>query len=199
MRSYHFAVICIIVLLIPACTSSPKVYTDYDPQQDFSEYVSYSWTSAEPVIINSETPISPLVKERLKQAVKTNMEAKGYTFVESRTDADIAITITVGARDKIEVQQDPNVMFSNDWRWGNRYWMNTPMPVYTDRVVEYTKGTLAIDVFDVRRQAPVWHGVSEKRLSNDQKAGEATFVNAAVSNTLMMFPPQGSSVSTETE
>ena len=105
MRSRLFLVMCIFVTLV-ACTSSPRVYTDFDPQQDFSNYKTYGWTSAEPVIINSDTPVSPLVVDRLKQAVKNTMQQKGYTFVEQRDNADISITLTVGARDKIEVQQE---------------------------------------------------------------------------------------------
>lgn len=199
MNVYRSILTLAALLLLAACASTPKVYSDFDPAQDFSQYTTFSWTSADPVIINSETPVSPLVVDRLKAAVKSIMEQKGYTFVDLRSTADIAITLTIGARDKIEIRQEPNVMYNNDWRWGNRYWVGASAPAYTDRTIEYEEGTLAIDIFDVNRHAPVWHGVSEKRLKKDQRAGEASFINTAVENTLMVFPSQGGNIASESD
>ncbi len=199
MKARNYFLLMFISILISACATSPNVYTDFDPEQDFSKYSSFSWTSSDPVIINSETPVSPLVVDRLKRSVKSSMEQKGYMYIEDRENADIAITLTVGARDKIEVRQEPSIMFNTNWRWGNRYWVGLNAPITSDRTIQYEEGTLAIDVFDVKREAPVWHGVSEKRLRGEERAGEATFIQQAVETTLLSFPTKGNNLIVESK
>ena len=56
----------------------------------------------------------------------------------------------------------------------------------------YTEGGLAIDVFDRRRESPVWHGVASKRLSRsklEDTAGNTETINSAVEKILAIFPP----------
>ncbi|WP_395344178.1 DUF4136 domain-containing protein [Ningiella sp. W23] len=178
----------LITLALVGCASQPSVYTDSDPEQDFSVYKTFAWISDSPMTVQSEAVISPLVENRIKNAIRASLESKGYTFVENVAAADMSVGFTIGARDKTRVTQEP-VMGSANWRWGGQYWgFGGVGPVFTERTRVYSQGTLAIDVFDTQRQAPVWHGVSSKSLSSEEKAGQEEFVNGAVSVTLENFP-----------
>jgi hypothetical protein len=171
--------------LLVACASKPKVFTDFDPDQDFSEYKTFTWVSAKPMMVQSEYTISPLVEQRIMGAIISNLENKGYVFTEDRGRADMAISFTIGARDKIRTYSEPNMYMGTNWRWGGQYY---GMTGYTQTTRVYSQGTLAIDVMDIDRKAPVWHGVSSKTLSEVEKAGTIEFVNAAVNVTLAGFP-----------
>jgi hypothetical protein len=183
-----FALLLLIsAFLLSACASQPKVFTDFDPEQDFSEYSTFSWTSETPMMVQSEYIISPLVEKRVIDAVRAVMEQKGYRYVEQIDEADIAISFTIGARDKMRVTQEPTLMMNTSWTWGRQYWgLNAPITTESTRI--YSQGTLAIDVLDAKRNAPVWHGVSSKTLSEAEKTASEEFVNSAVSVTLASFP-----------
>ncbi|WP_371193382.1 DUF4136 domain-containing protein [Glaciecola sp. SC05] len=177
----------VIVFVLSACASQPKVFTDFDPEQDFSAYSTFSWVSDKPMMVQSEYVISPLVEQRVMDAVKAAMEQKGYVFVEDLAQADMHVSFTIGARDKMRVTQEPALMMNAGWTWGRQYWgLNAPL--YTESTRIYSQGTLAIDVLDAERNAPVWHGVSSKTLSSAEKTASVEFVNGAVSVTLASFP-----------
>jgi hypothetical protein len=183
-----YAILAIVAtFLLAACASQPKVFTDFDPEQDFSEYKYFTWVSAKPMMVQSEYVISPLVEQRIMGAIISTMETKGYIFTEDKERADMAISFTIGARDKIRTYQEPIMFTGTNWRWGGQYWGMTG-PAYTQTTRVYSQGTLAIDVMDIERKAPVWHGVSSKTLSEADKAASIEFVNAAVDVTLESFP-----------
>ncbi len=180
----------VLTLILSACASGPNVYTDFDPQQDFRQYDTFTWVSDQPLKMQTQAIISPLVEKRIIAAVKQTMEAKGYTYVEFLDEADMALSFTVGSREKIRTMIEPNFMVTNAWRWGGHYW-GFNAPLYTESARVYSEGSLAIDVFDNTRKQPVWHGVSSKNLTRERKAGEPEFINQAVTNTLSAFPNQG--------
>nr|WP_168711060.1 DUF4136 domain-containing protein [Ningiella ruwaisensis] len=190
MQTVRLLICAVAAIILTACASGPRVYTDYDPEQDFTQYRTFTWTSDEPLKMQSDAIISPLVQNRIIDAVKATMETKGYTFVESLDQADIALSFTVGSREKMRVMQEPTFMVTNGWRWGGQYW-GLNMPLYQESTRIYNEGSLAIDVFDNARKQPVWHGVSSKNLSSEEKAGKEEFVNLAVASTLADFPNQG--------
>lgn len=108
-------------------------------------------------------------------------------MVDSLEQADMGVSFTVSARDKTRVTQTPTMTVANSWRWGGQYWaMNTP--IYTESTRVYSEGTIATDVFDTSRNAPVWHGVSSKTLPRAEKTASQEFVNGAVTVTLQSFP-----------
>lgn len=187
MKKRAVLVLLFVSFILVGCASQPKVFTDFDPEQDFSQYSTFSWASDEPMMVQSEYVISPLVEKRIKTAVKMGLEQKGYVFVDTLAQADMGVSFTIGARDKTRVTQEPMMVMGAGWTWGHQYWgLNAPL--VTERTRVYSQGTLAIDVLDVERKAPVWHGVSSKTLSEAEKAASEEFVNAAVMVTLESFP-----------
>jgi len=56
-------------------------------------------------------------------------------------------------------------------------------------VREYTEGRLAIDLFDVRRRRPVWHGYGTRSLTGREVKDPEKLIGAAVTAILADFPP----------
>ena len=76
--------------------------------------------------------------------------------------------------------------YPRHWGWGGMYYgyeMETT-------VRQYTRGMLAIDVFDVAERRPVWHGVAEKRITESDREDAAATIREAVNAILDGFPPQ---------
>jgi len=130
---------------------------------------------------------NPLLQPRILSAVETALTAKGYRKVSRAESPDFVLAFTIGSREEIRVDSYPSTYYGGGhYRWGGRYHGYGT----ETRVRQYTKGMLAMDIFDVAERRPVWHGVAEKSISEaDREDAEGT-IKAAVDAILAGFPPQ---------
>ncbi len=183
-----FFAMLLMATIVTACAVKPRVFNDADPQQDFGLYQTFSWASETPMLVQSDYIVSPFIGAKVKDSIRRELESKGYRFVDEKAQADMAVSFTIGARDKIKVFTEPGFVYE-DWRWGRQYWEPRAIRTTTrTTAVNYVKGSLAIDVFDVNRNAPVWHGSASKRLSNEEKKGSEAGIAPAVREILANFP-----------
>lgn len=170
------------VLLLTAC-SSVSIKHDYDQGTDFSAYRTYSWMPERPLLVGPATAVSPLLEGRLLKAADAALSAKGMTFIDNAERADVVLSFSIGARDKIRVDSYPSSYRGRGgWGWGAPYYQEVD-------VRNYTEGTLSIDIFDVQKRAPVWHGWAVKTISSSDRGNEA-LVREIVAKILEEFPPQ---------
>ncbi len=180
-------------LALASCMTTPNISYDSDPAQNFSTYSSFAWASGKPMIAVGDRDISPIVQKEIADAIKTTLTSRGYSYVTDVNAADFAITYTVGARDKLKVSEVPDYFFQDrmNWRWGGQYFRPLMISPPTQTVVRgYTEGTLSIDIYDVKRRSPVWHGKGQKNLSKKELRGENTDIQGDVAQILLGFPPQ---------
>ena len=192
MRQACFA---FLSLWLMACTSSPKISSDFDASQDFSAYRTFAWISDDPMLVTGSQGPSPLVAERIKNAIAGSLASKGFRQIEERAQADFVVQYSVGARSRID-QRQVEVMdfYGPHWGWGHQYYggLYAPGTRRTETITEdYLEGTLAIDVFDVQRRSPVWHGSASKRLSDaGVKGNSPERLREVTDQILASFPPQ---------
>lgn len=180
-------------LAFSGCATTVK--SQSDPAQNFASYKTFTWAQTPPMVSDGEYAIPPMAQKSLTQAIKDTLVSRGYTFTEDAESADFAVMYTVGARDKIEMDSMPAPYFGTYSQWG---WGHNNFPVYIvrggsllDREKErtYTKGNLAIDIFDVKSKSPVWHAGGSKRLSQKQFNSPGIGSMGAVEAILVDFPP----------
>jgi len=177
-----------LLLLAGACETSVRVgQADFDPDADFDGYKSFAWISDKPMIIAGERPprMSPLLEDRIKGAIRTNLTGKGYAFQDDPEAADITVSFTIGARDKIDVRSYPTA-YRGSWGWGRGYWGYGGSRTVT---WNYVEGTLAIDLFDRAKAQPVWHGWATKEILEPEKLDVEKAVKEVVDGILENFPP----------
>lgn len=192
MQRFRFSFIAGLLILAAGCATGFQATHDHDPANDFSGYRYYAWISENPMKIGPTTRIeNPLVEERIMQAVEANLDARGYQKVIERRSADFVLSFTVGSREEIRVDSYPSMSASvgygypRHWGWGGMYYGAAT----ETSVRQYTRGMLAIDVFDVEERRPVWHGVAEKRISESDREDADGTIGAAVDAVLAGFPP----------
>ena len=186
--------LALLSLLISGCANSGKVFSDYDPNQNFSKYKTFAWSKPAPILVSGTYPVSQLSRSQLREAIETELEAKGFQKVSGVDQADFSVMLTLGARDKIttrtttEYRTDPY-----SWRWGGGYYPHyfpNTVPVTTEIPYQFTEGSISLDIFDFSEQRPVWHSSANKRLNRKEVAGMATDQAEAAKALLDGFPPK---------
>lgn len=194
MNSVKILLTVVLLALLSACASTGKVFSDFDPEQRFDGYKKFSWTSAQPGEISGTYPVSALSKSKMTKSIQAELEERGFTFVETKVDADFLVSFTLGARDQIgtrierEYQVDPYA-----WRWGRGYYphyFSEVIPVSKKVPYQFTEGSIALDIFDAADNRPVWHSSASKRLNSKELAGSQSKQRETAKALLEGFPPQ---------
>ena len=126
--------------------------------------------------------ISPLSVRRLKDAIESELAEKGFENATNAREADFVISFTVGARDKTDVDADPDYC-GDTWQWNPPY-CGCSVEIYT-----YTEGMLGIDIFDGQTREPVWHGWARKRITDADVRDPKPVIERVAKAILSSFPP----------
>lgn len=171
-----------LALLLAACATGPKVTSDYDRSANFAAYHSFRFH--EP-LGTDQAGYESLVTQTLKAAVRQEMEARGYTYVE--TDADLLINFNGRLERRTDISQTPapTPVYYGYRRglyggWGGY--------AYETRVDQYVEGTLNIDMIDAQRKQLVWEGVAVGRVSKKSQEDRQAAIRAAVAEILAKYP-----------
>ncbi len=169
------------VLFLAGCAPI-SVSVDYDTQADFSGYRSLGWLP-EPQATGNPRVDSPLLQQRIRQAIETQLGSQGYVDAANPQ-------MRVGYHLSIETRLDVRTV---DSYYGYGHWSGRNVDIRgeaTTYVNEYERGRLVIDVVDTLRNALVWRGVGERRLRSEPTSDQVTqSVRQAVAEILERFPP----------
>src|SRR5262249_59436535 len=92
---------------------SSETHHNADPQAPFASYKTFAWVTEEPLIqpgvgsVPGSRPADPLLDPLIRDAVERNLKARGYEQLRDPKIADLVVSFSVGARDKIEVDSYP--------------------------------------------------------------------------------------------
>ena len=184
----------LVVLSISACATTLKSSVDVADHAEFGELKTYAWITDQPLFTsNAVSPevVNPLNEQRIRVAVENQLRNKGYRKV-SIDQADFVVAFTLGARERVRVQQYYDDFgynyygyhhgFSRFGRFGRGFGgFGSSVSVRT-----FTEGTLVVDIFENAEKEAIWHGSATKRLSRDN--GTRELIDEAVMVLLAEFP-----------
>lgn len=171
-------VFSLFAFFIVAGCSTISVNQDYDPAYDFSKLKTYGF-----IPITEEAGIDQLNATRLGDAIKNELNAKGYTVAEENADFGIALFFTKDTKTSIQSTGG----YGYGYGYGYRGYGGMGGSTY---VTQYEEGTLVIDFVDMAKQELVWRGVGTGALSDSPSIEERTAnINNAVNQILAQFPP----------
>jgi hypothetical protein len=152
------------------------VRTDYNHQASFSGYHTYSWIG-----VNAS---EPLWKQRIMNAVDSEMSAKGFQKVESGGDVAVSAVGQLTERDTMET------FYSGfpGWGWRARWW-GGGMGTTTTEVIPERVGNLTVDLFDGRTKQLVWRGVASDVLSSKPDKNEQKMEHS-LADMFKHYPPK---------
>jgi len=179
----------IAALLLGACASSPKTFSNADPDVDFSQYRTFGYL---PKLSTDDAQYQSMVSNFLKVAVAQELDKRGLIFDEE--SPDIRVNFFINTSDKIKTRTVPT-MGGGYGDYGDYYGYRDPFydpwggyGGYETRVDQYTEGTLNIDVIDVKTNKLVWEGSVVGRLTDKDIRNLEQTVDEAVGFAMNGFP-----------
>jgi hypothetical protein len=163
-----------LALLLMTCVAAmgQDVRYNFMPGTDFSKYHTYKW-----VTIEGGSHPNQIVDQEIKQAVDSQLAAKGLT----KTDSDKA-DLYVGYQIAIDKEKQWNAYSMGGPRWGG-------MASATSSTI--SNGTLVLDLYDPTTKQLVWTGNATKTLdpSGNQEKNQKN-LDKAMQKLLKNYPPK---------
>ena len=183
-RPLRWLLAALLLALLAACATGPRLSSDSDPRADFSAYRTFAFYS--PLAIEREGYAS-LVSGRMKAAARAEMEARGYRYSEE--DPDLWLNINAYMQRRTDVSTIPDVDYAYYYSYRHRGYV--AVPYWHDRttVHRYTEGTMNIDLVDAERNALVWEGIAVGRVTRNQDAAARdAAIDATIRDIFAAYP-----------
>lgn len=197
----RFSLLIVVALFIfSSCSTSLKVVSDYDKENDFSKYHTYKYIP-QPFDTVTMTPLVPLQRQRrIEAGIDLQLENRGYRYSEDNPDFLVSYFVNVGQGTRqgggvsigIAVPYaytNPayNMNYGNQYYSGNPYmgggygWASTRPAVET-----YATGTLLVDIVDAKTVQLVWYGHGSGEIESDPRKAQRT-IDDACTNVFSKF------------
>jgi hypothetical protein len=173
------------LLTLAACESKPTVRSNYDQAADFGRYHTYNFVSDPGT---NREGYSSLLTQQIEAAVNQQMEQRGYTRSDN---PDLLVNFSGKVQERQEVHSTPPAgPYYGRGYYGYRagmygVWSGYPSSVYT---VNYSEGTLNIDIVDANRKQMVWEGVGIGELTKEKMQNPQATVHEVVSEIFSKYP-----------
>jgi hypothetical protein len=150
-------------LLMSGTALAQKVTVDYDRDADFAKYKTYAFGKGTPA---PET----LTDQRIREAIATQLAAKGLTKVESNADLFVVYHSAVNKQTQLDTTS------LGGWGWGPgwRRWGGFGGGDAITQVVQIPVGTLIVDIGDMAQKRYIWRGTATKTLSSNPEKNAKT-------------------------
>ncbi|HEU4530385.1 MAG TPA: DUF4136 domain-containing protein [Steroidobacteraceae bacterium] len=173
------------LVLIAGCASGPKIIVDKDPGVDMTAFKTFGYFDQ---VATDRAQYTTIITNRLKQATRDQLERRGYRYTEE--SPDLRVNFYLKVVEKQEVRSSPSVGVGYGGFYGYRggaygAWASYPYDVDT---VDYRQGTLSIDLVDAKKNALVWQGLAEGRVSEEARKNPGPAIDAVVAEIFANFP-----------
>jgi hypothetical protein len=166
-----------ICLLTISCGPTLQVTSDYDHSANFSNYHTFKIVKLEQKV----QAISQLNQNRIIDAVRNQMKAKGFTETE---EADLLVNIVTILKDEKQVTAN-TYGYGGGYRpyaWGGGYSSTTV------NVENYKNGSLIVEVADAKTKNLLWEGIGNQDIDQPSSNPDQS-IQTAVKSIMASFPP----------
>lgn len=169
-----------IALLLTACASTPRTYSNIDRSADFTRYSTFGFFDK---LSTDKEQYESMESNFLKVAVSQEMDRRGFRYAAS---PDLLINFYVNTEEKIRARSAPTLGAYYGYRrsrydaWGGYG--------YETRIDQYTEGTLNIDVVDASTGRLVWEGIIIGRVTEKVLRNLEPVIDEAVREVFKLFP-----------
>lgn len=172
-------ILSLALLLAGAGCSSISVWTDHDPQADFSKRKTYDWYPR----AKEADAVVTLTNARVERALEESLKARGFTrSSDGKADFHVGYRALVQRRSEAPPTTDVSVYH---YGWRRTYTVTADSEAKTTE-----EGTLILDVIDPATKTLLWRGtargVVDPTRTPEQREAR---IREAVEKLLADFPP----------
>ena len=180
------------VLAVFACTIAyaQDVRTNYMPGTDFSKYHNYAWVDeVQGVPLVGARP-DQIMDAQVKQAIDSQMSAKGFTKVVEASKADLLL----GYQLKIDQEKQVNGFGDSLGGWGGLGgwgpWGGNSFGFFSAATSTNYMGMWVVGIYDPAVKKLVWIGVAQHAIEPSKKPEKnQERLNKGAQKLLKDFPP----------
>lgn len=161
----------ILALFLVSCTGV-KITNQWDKEVDFNVFKTYSFY---PWDKHNDQVINDYDKQTILDAIKDEMNSRGYKLVEK--NGDLVISTFVIVEDKTSYQAYTRhyggwAGYGGGWGYYGRagYYGYGMSPGYNSTTIystDYQQGTLIIDIFRLSDKRIIWQGIGSGEVTQD--------------------------------
>jgi hypothetical protein len=193
MKSPRFLITACLLAVgaFTGCQTAPKVQTEFDATAGFAATKTFSILPLPKNIPGVDPGLILRVGPAATEAVRTSMQAKGYTEAAASKEADLAVLVHGKLVPKTDVTDWGFTPYYGraGWYGGYNYGVYGGSNVTVD---QYNQGTLIVEVYDVKASKMIWVGWMEDRTdSNPKKDEQAAKVATLINTILATYPAVG--------
>jgi hypothetical protein len=167
-----------------ATPRTPDIRVNQAPDANFTSYNTFGFPDQTGT---DRGGYSTLVTSYFKQAVREQMEQRGYHYVDE--NPDLLVNFYAKVHEHTEVRSDPSFSAAYGY-YGYRYGLYSAWPLYDDnvRTVTYPVGTANIDVVDAHRKQMIWEGVAQGYVSDEAMDHPQESISRVVTQLFARYP-----------
>jgi hypothetical protein len=145
--------ILLVVVLTGAPVSAQRVFVDHDRGMDRAAYATFDWA---PTPETSLEDIDPVLHSQVKNAIEFYLSPGGLAEVDEGMP-DLLVTYHTGVAGLVRLDAASyGYDYGPDWTW-DPAWGDAAGDFET-KVKTYPRGTLIIDIWDLKAERVVWRG-----------------------------------------
>lgn len=137
-------------VLVTGCQTSPRIFTEHDPEMDFAGYNKYTILPLPDTVPGGEPGLMLRLREPAVTSIREAMKEQGFTEVEQE-NADFAVHLRGEINPKVKVTNWGYRGYSVD-QWGR------VSPYNHVEVDQYNEGALILEIYDVNSKELAWVG-----------------------------------------
>lgn len=181
-------------VLLSACASGPEIRSLANPEKDLAAYETFGFFSP---LATDSAGYESVLTAHFKNATKRNLEAKGYVYSESSPDLLVNFFVNLEDRQEIRTYSTPPPPVSMGYYgyrtgfyggWGGYPGAFGGTEIHT---INYTAGTLTIDLVDPAENVLVWQGQAEGRVKDEARRNPGPAIDAVVTEIIATLPARG--------
>ena len=181
----RIAILICFGLMLGMLASAQDVRTNYMPGTDFSKYHTYAWVDEVKGVPRLGNKPDQILDVQVKQAVDSQMAAKGLTKAVDGDKADLLLgfQLVIGREKQING-------FANGWGgWGWGPW-GGGSDSFSASTSTINIGTFVLGMYDPTAKKLVWIGAAQHTIDpNKKQEKNQERLNKGAQKLLKNFPP----------
>lgn len=185
-RRAKFCTALVLALIACTVTFAQDVRTNYMPGTDFSGFHTYAWVNDVQGVPAVGRHPDQILDAQVKEAIDSQMVAKGFTKVEDGSKADLLL----GYQLAIDQEKQISGIGNNLGGWGGWGPWGGGLDTFSASTSSNYIGTFVVGMYDAAARKLVWIGAAQHAIEPSKKQEKnQERLNKGAQKLLKDFPP----------